>query len=136
MCTRIILALVILLTLLLTSCAPTEEEMISIAKEIEATSNAGDIEAVMALLTDDVVFQLPDDVEFPGKPIGRFEGKDEAREYWEAHIEVEVKMIFSNFQKVDNYLKFDIKASIADETSGEGTLRFGFDGVKINYWGP
>ena len=134
--TRIILALVILFTLILTSCGPTEEEMISIAKELEATSNTGDIEAVMALLTDDVVIQLPDGTEFPGNPTERFEGKDEARKYYEHHIEIEVKMIFSNYQTVDNYLKLDTRISIPDGSSVEGTMQIGFDGVKINYVGP
>ena len=138
---RIILALVILFTLLLTSCAQTgsltEEEMISIVKDLESATNADDIEAVMALLTDDVVIILPDDIEFPGKPTGRFEGKDEAREFNEYGMEIWAKFVFSNFQKVDNYLKHDLRVTFGDASFGKFTeRRFGFEGGKINYLGP
>ena len=139
--TRIILALVILFTLLLTSCAQTgsltEEEMISIVKDLEAATNADDIEAVMALLTDSVVILLPDDVEFPGKPTGRFEGKDEAREFYEYCKEIWAKLVFSNFQTVGNYLMHDLRVTFRDASLWNFTeRRFGFEGGKINYLGP
>jgi hypothetical protein len=125
--TRIVLALVILFTLLLTSCALTEEGLISIAKDLEDAINAEDIEAVMALLTDDVVVDAP---------LGRFEGKDEAREFFEGLIWVAVEVNFSNFQKEGSYLKLYARATYQDGSSGGDTLRYGFEGRKINYHGP
>ncbi|HET9059356.1 MAG TPA: nuclear transport factor 2 family protein [Acidimicrobiales bacterium] len=56
------------------------------ASRWEADWNSGDLDRILALYADDVVFESPNIAQWFGDPTGEVRGKQALREYWSAGL--------------------------------------------------
>lgn len=126
--TRIIVGLLILLAFLLTSCSTelSKDEMVAIVGDVEAAINAKDVDAILALHSDDV--------EILGTPLGRVRGQEQAREFFEG----ELPLIESYFHTDCTLVGGTFSCKVTIEYTGEDPYSFRakikFEDGKIDYF--